>query len=46
MNWVVVFLVLALLSFILAIFGAPGPKGGWVSVGLALLTLSFLQPLM
>lgn len=36
-----IFLVLALVSFVLATLGVKGPAGGWVPVGLFFLTLSF-----
>ena len=39
----VVFLVLALVSFVLATLGVKGPPGGWQPVGLIFLTL-FLWP--
>lgn len=36
-----IFLILALVCFILATFAVKGPAGGWAPVGLAFLTLSF-----
>ena len=45
-GWVILFFVLALISFILATVGVPGPKGGWVALGLAFLTVAFLVPLI
>jgi hypothetical protein len=38
-----IFLAAAIICFALAAFGVPGPKGGWVPVGLILVCL-FLWP--
>lgn len=39
----VVFLILAIVCFVLAAFAIPGPKGGWTPVGLIFVSL-FLWP--